>query len=120
MWRESAYKSILIIIKELDTANHSKVGEDDGGDGFDDDGGAEGEADIVAAGDVEGGLFAGPDVEGGLGSGDAGCWLEGDTEDYRRTVSDATVDSAGTVLGHGHDTIFKFKRVIMFRAFHPG
>ena len=75
--------SYSFIIKRLDATRHRKVGEDDGGDGFDDDGGAEGEADIVAAGNVEGGLLSGLDVEGGLGSGDAGGRLEGDAEDYR-------------------------------------
>ena len=47
-------------------ATDFQVGEDDGGDGLADDGGAEGEADIVTAGDVEGGLLAGLDVEGSL------------------------------------------------------
>ena len=101
-------------------ASAEEVGEDEGGDGLDDYGGAEGEADVVAAGDNEGGLLAGADIEGGLGLGDAGGRLEGDTEDDRGTVRDAAVDSAGTVLGSGHDITFKFKRVIMFRTFHPG
>ena len=96
-----------------------EVGEDEGGDGLDDYGGAEGEADVVAAGDIEGGLLAGADIEGGLGLGDAGGRLEGDTKDDRGTVRDAAVDSAGTVLGSGHRTILKFKRIIVFRAFHP-
>ena len=97
-----------------------EVGEDEGGDGLDYYWGAEGEADIVAAGDIEGGLLAGADIEGGLGLGYAGGRLEGDTEDDRGAVRDAAVDSAGTVLGSGHDITFKFKRVIVFRAFHPG
>ena len=112
--------SYSLIGKRLDATSHRKVGEDDGGDGLDDDGGAEGEADIVAAGDVEGGLLSGLDVEGGLGSGDAGGRLEGDAEDYRGTVRDATVDSTGAVLGRGHGTAIKLKRIIMFRASHPG
>jgi len=112
--------SYSLIGKRLDATSHRKVSEDDGGHGLDDDGGAEGEADIVAAGDVEGGLLSGLDVEGGLGSGDAGGRLEGDAEDYRGTVRDATVDSSGTILGRGHNTVFKFKRIIVFRAFHPG
>lgn len=43
--------SFLFIIKGLD-ATALQVGEDDGGDGLDDDGGAEGEADIVTARNV--------------------------------------------------------------------
>ena len=83
-------------------------------------GGAEGETDIVTARNVEGGLLAGLDVEGGLGFGDAGGRLEGYTKYYRRAVRDTAVDAAGTVLHGGHRTFFKLKRVIMFRAFHPG
>ena len=111
--------SFLFIIKELD-ATAFQVGEDDGSDGLDDDGGAEGETDIVTARNVEGGLLAGLDVEGGLGFGDAGGRLEGYTKYYRRAVRDTAVDAAGTVLHGGHRTFFKLKRVIMFRAFHPG
>lgn len=55
----------LFIIKELD-ATAFQVGEDDGSDGLDDDGGAEGETDIVTAGDVEDGLLAGLNVQGSL------------------------------------------------------
>lgn len=76
----------------------------------DDDGGTEGEADIVAAGDVEGWLaHATTDVEGGLGFGDAGGRLEGYTKYYRRAVRDTAVDAAGTVLHGGHRTFFKLK-----------
>ena len=41
----------LRFINKLDAAAF-QVGEYDGGDGLDDDGGAEGEADIVATGDI--------------------------------------------------------------------
>ncbi len=56
------------------------------------------------------------EIEGRLGLADARSGFESHFEDYRSTVSDASVDSACTVLCR---TAVRTYRVIMFRALQP-
>lgn len=76
-----------------------QVRQDAGAAGLDDDGGAEGEAEVVAAADREGVHLSGGEVEGLLRAGDACRGTEGDGEDEPVAVGDAAVCAAGVVGG---------------------
>ena len=79
-----------------------KIGKDDGGHGFYYNGGAEGEADVVAAGDA--------------GFGDAGCGFERHAEHKRVAVGDAAVYAA-SVVGKGRLDAFVVAAAVVLRFF---
>ena len=94
-----------------------QVGEDEGGDGFDDDGAAAGEAHVVPAADRQSLRGAALKVVGFLRSAYGRRRFEGDAEDNGGAVSQAAVDAAGAVLRRA---TVRAEGIVMLGALHRG
>ena len=89
----------------MGSGHSDEVRQDDGSHRLYDDGRAQGEASVVAAGDLQGRHLALGEIVRLLGLGDTGSRLEGYAEHQRVAVGDAAVHAAGVIRGGRHQAI---------------